>query len=260
MEDGVHSHTRPLIEDCRTRNLLAKISWHMSQKGLITVIIPVYNEAAFIESVLKRVLAIPFTKQVVVVDDASTDGTREALAKVKHDDLEIVLLEQNRGKGHAVRQGIARARGDAIVIQDADLEYLPEQIPNLCELILKGEADAVFGSRFIGTPRKVGKFWHTKANQCVTLFSNICCNLNITDMETGAKAFRGEMLKQLPLKSNRFGFEPEVVARLAFRKARIFEIPAPYFGRTYAEGKKIGARDAVAAVWHILRFNFLDRG
>jgi glycosyltransferase involved in cell wall biosynthesis len=230
----------------------------MTQKGLITVVIPVYNEARTIESVLKRVLAVPFTKQVIVVDDASTDGTREILQKARHDDLEVVLLDRNQGKGHAVRQGIARSRGDAVAIQDADLEYLPEQIPNLCELILAGEADAVFGSRFIGTPRKVGKYWHTKANQLVTLFSNVCSNLNITDMETGAKAFNGDVVRSLTLKSNRFGFEPEVVARLARRKAKIFEIPAPYFGRTYAEGKKIGAKDAVAAVWHILRFNFLD--
>ena len=232
----------------------------MSQKGLITVIIPVYNEARTIESVLKRVLAIPFTKQVVAVDDGSTDGTREVLHRARHDDLVVVLLDKNRGKGHAVRQGIARSRGDAVVIQDADLEYLPEEIPKLCEPILKGEADAVFGSRFIGAPRKVGKFWHTKANQVVTEFSNVCSNLNITDMETGAKAFNGDLIRSLPLKSDRFGFEPEVVARLARRKARIFEIPAPYFGRTQAEGKKIGACDAVAALWHILRFNFLDRG
>lgn len=230
----------------------------MTQKGLITVVIPVFNEARTIENVLKRVLAVPFTKQVVVVDDASTDGTREILQKAHHDDLELVLLDRNRGKGHAVRQGIARSRGDAVAIQDADLEYLPEQIPLLCELILNGEADAVFGSRFIGTPRKVGKYWHTKANQLVTLFSNICSNLNITDMETGAKAFKGDLIRSVTLKSDRFGFEPEVVARLARRKAKIFEIPAPYFGRTYAEGKKIGAKDAVAAVWHILRFNFLD--
>lgn len=230
----------------------------MTQKGLITVVIPVYNEARTIENVLKRVLAVPFTKQVVVVDDASTDGTREILQKAHHDDLELILLDRNQGKGHAVRQGIARSRGDAVAIQDADLEYLPEQIPNLCELILSGEADAVFGSRFIGTPRKVGKYWHTKANQLVTLFSNVCSNLNITDMETGAKAFKGDVIRGITLKSNRFGFEPEVVARLARRKAKIFEIPAPYFGRTYAEGKKIGAKDAVAAVWHILRFNFLD--
>jgi len=232
----------------------------MSQKGLISVIVPVYNEARTIENVLKRVLACNFAKQVVVVDDGSTDGTREILQKAKHDDLEVILLDQNRGKGHAVRTGIAKSRGDAVVIQDADLEYLPEQIPALCELILAGEADAVFGSRFIGTPRKVGKFWHTKANQTVTFFSNVCSNLNITDMETGAKAFQGDVIRGMPLKSNRFGFEPEVVARLAHRKARIFEIPAPYFGRTYAEGKKIGAKDAVAAVFHILRFNFLDRG
>jgi glycosyltransferase involved in cell wall biosynthesis len=232
----------------------------MTQKGLITVVIPVYNEARTVEHVLKRVLAASFTKQVIVVDDGSTDGTRQVLQKAKHHELEVVLLSENRGKGHAVRQGIARSRGDAVAIQDADLEYLPEQIPSLCELILSGEADAVFGSRFIGTPRKVGKFWHTKANQAVTLFSNVCSNLNITDMETGAKAFSGDVIRSLPLKSDRFGFEPEVVARLAHRKARIFEIPAPYFGRTYAEGKKIGARDAIAAVWHILRFNLLDRG
>ena len=232
----------------------------MTAKGLITVIIPVYNEARTIESVLKRVLAVPFVKQVIVVDDGSTDGTREVLQRAKHDDLAVVLLEKNRGKGHAVRQGIARSRGDAVVIQDADLEYLPEEIPKLSELILKGEADAVFGSRFIGAPRKIGKFWHTKANQVVTWFSNLCSNLNITDMETGAKAFRGDLIRGLPLKSDRFGFEPEVVARLARRKASIFEIPAPYFGRTHAEGKKIGAKDALAAIWHILRFNFFDRG
>jgi glycosyltransferase involved in cell wall biosynthesis len=228
-------------------------------KGLISVIVPVFNEARTIESVLKRVLAAPFNKEVIVVDDGSTDGTREILPKISQNNLEVILVPQNRGKGNAVRQGIARSRGEAVVIQDADLEYLPEQIPNLCELILSGEADAVFGSRFIGTPRKVGKFWHTKANEMVTFFSNVCSNLNITDMETGAKAFRGDVIRKITLKSDRFGFEPEVVARLGHLKARIFEIPAPYFGRTYAEGKKIGARDAVAAVWHIIRFNLLDR-
>jgi glycosyltransferase involved in cell wall biosynthesis len=232
----------------------------MTQKGLISVVMPVYNEAGTVESVIRRVLAVPFSKQVIVIDDGSTDGTREILSKVEHDDLEIVLLGQNCGKGFAVRQGIGKSRGEAVVIQDADLEYLPEEIPNLCRLIMNGAADAVLGSRFIGTPRKVGKFWHTKANEAVTWFSNFCSNLNITDMETGAKAFRGELIRSFPLKSNRFGFEPEVVARLGHRKARIFEIAVPYYGRTYAEGKKIRAKDAIAAVWHIIRFNFLDRG
>ncbi|MBV9462591.1 MAG: glycosyltransferase family 2 protein [Verrucomicrobiae bacterium] len=228
----------------------------MIEKGVITIVVPVYNEAKTISEILARVTALPIRKQIVVVDDASTDGTRDFLKGYKHPEVEVVLLEQNRGKGHALRQGFARARGEATAIQDADLEYCPEEIPKLCELILEDRADFVLGSRFIGTPRKIGGFWHTKANQMVTLFSNMCSNINITDVETGAKTFRTEVLQSLPLCSDRFGFEVEVVARMAAKGARIFEIPAPYFGRTYAEGKKIGFSDAVAAVWHILRFNF----
>ena len=224
---------------------------------VLSVLVPVYNERRTIEPLLKRVKASPLRLEVIVVDDGSTDGTRELLPELVMSGLIDVLLLQpeNRGKGAALRAGLAKATGDLVVVQDADLEYDPAEYPDLIAPILRGQADAVYGSRFLGGPHRVLYFWHSVGNKVLTLMSNVFTDLNLTDMETCYKVVRRELLQSLPLRSDRFGFEPEVTARLAQTGARIYEIPISYHGRSYAEGKKIGWKDGVSAIWTILRSN-----
>ncbi|MGI9039087.1 MAG: glycosyltransferase family 2 protein [Gemmatimonadota bacterium] len=228
----------------------------------LSVVMPVFNEFATVEASVGRVraLASELDVEIICVDDGSTDGTREVLVRLERERIidHLVLHERNSGKGSAVRTGIARASGDIIVVQDADLEYDPRELPRLMEPILDGRADAVFGSRFLGGAHRVLYFWHSVGNGLLTLLSNMLTDLNLTDMETGYKMVRADLMKTLPLRSQRFGFEPELTARLAQAGARIYEVPISYSGRTYAEGKKIGWRDGAAALWHITRTNLLS--
>jgi len=224
---------------------------------LLSVIVPAYNEAATVEAALRRIRAIALRLEIIAVNDASTDGTREILDGLAKTGLvdRVIHHEQNRGKGAAIRSGITAAGGDAVVVQGADLEYDPADLPSLLLPIRARQADAVYGSRFQGGPHRVLYFWHYVGNRFLTLLSNMFTNLNLTDLETCYKLIRTDLLKQLPLSSNRFGFEVEITARLAQARARIWEIPISYSGRTYAEGKKITWRDGCAALFHILRYN-----
>jgi len=226
----------------------------------LSVVIPVYNEKATILEILRRVRAVklPVAKEIIVVDDFSRDGTRDVLAKLKGKDVRVLLHEQNQGKGAALRTGFAHATGDIVLIQDADLEYDPAEYPRLLAPILDGRADVVYGSRFLGGPHRVLFFWHYVANRFLTTLSNIVSDLNLTDMETCYKVFRSETLRRIRLRSNRFGFEPEITVKLAKLRARIYEVPISYSGRDYDEGKKIGWKDGAAALIHIFRFRFFD--
>lgn len=227
----------------------------------LSVLIPVYNELNTIETILERVHATPIKKEIICVDDCSTDGTRERLVALHEAGYidRLVLQPRNGGKGKAIRTALAASTGDVVIVQDADLEYDPADWPVLLEPIVAGKADAAFGSRFLGGPHRVLYYWHSVGNTLLTLFSNMLTNLNLTDMETCYKAVRGDLARSLvaELQSDRFGFEPEITARLAKRDARIYEVPISYAGRTYAEGKKINWKDGVAAFWHILKFNLL---
>jgi glycosyltransferase involved in cell wall biosynthesis len=227
----------------------------------LSVLVPVYNEVGTVRTLLERVMAVPIPKEIIVVDDCSRDGTRAVLEEVRaaipdtpDNRLRVVFHEQNQGKGAAVRTAVAHVTGDIALIQDADLEYDPAEYPRLIQPILEGHADVVFGSRFAGGPRRVLLFWHTVANRILTLLSNMCTNLNLTDMETCYKVFRADILKQIPIRSNRFGLEPELTAKVAHLRCRIYEVPISYHGRQYSEGKKIGWKDAFSAVYTILRF------
>lgn len=231
----------------------------------LSVIIPVYNEINTIEEILSRVSQVNLPKEVIVVDDFSTDGTREFLKQLEMDvhkspqnQIRFFFQDRNFGKGAALRTGIKKATGDILIIQDADLEYHPKEYPTLIEPILNGEADVVYGSRFLGSPRRVLMFWHTLGNKYLTFLSNLCTNLNLTDMETGYKVFKREVLDHIQLKSNRFGFEPEITAKIAKLNYRIYEVPISYSGRDYWEGKKINWLDGVKAVFSILKYNFLE--
>ncbi len=230
---------------------------------VITAVMPAMNEEATIERSITRFQDVPLKVEIVAINDGSTDRTGEILDRLHRDGLVHRVIHQpaNRGKGAAVRAGIAAATGNVIVIQDADLEYDPREFPVLLKPILEGKADAVFGSRFQSGPRRVLYFWHSVGNQVLTLLSNMLTDLNLTDMETCYKMVRADIMKSLPLVSDRFGIEVELTARLAKAGARIWEVPISYDGRTYAEGKKINWRDGVAALWHIFRFNlFPPRG
>ncbi len=224
---------------------------------VLSVVVPVYNEVATIEALLRKVREVPLKLEVIVVDDGSTDGTRDVLPRLRDEGLidTLVFHERNRGKGAALRTAFAHATGDVIVVQDADLEYDPLEFPLLLEPILAGKADAVFGSRFLGGPHRVLFFWHSVGNRLLTLLSNMFTDLNLTDMETCYKMVRRELLQSLPLSADRFGIEPELTARLAQAGARIYELPISYHGRSYAEGKKIGWKDGISALWSIVRFN-----
>lgn len=234
----------------------------MPSEPLLSVIVPAFNEAETIETVARRLRGIPLKLEIIAVDDASTDGTAAVLDRLAQGGLVDRVLHHpaNRGKGAALRSGIAVATGDIIAVQDADLEYDPVDLPALITPIVKGRADAVYGSRFQGGPHRVLFFWHMVGNSIVTFLSNMFTNLNLTDVETCYKLVRADLLKRLPLTSDRFGFEVEITARLAQSHARIWEMPVSYDGRTYAEGKKITWRDGVAAVFHILRFNLFPPG
>ncbi len=232
-----------------------KLPW---QRIVLTVVIPAYNEVGTVERLLRRVREVPLNLEVIVVDDGSTDGTRDLLGELEDELIDqLVFHEKNQGKGAALRTGFGRATGDVVVVQDADLEYDPYELPILLEPILSGKADAVYGSRFLGGPHRVLFFWHSVGNRVLTLLSNMMTDLNLTDMETCYKMVRTELLQSLPLSAHRFGIEPELTARLAQAGARIYELPISYDGRSYADGKKIGWKDGVSAFWAILKYNLL---
>ncbi len=228
---------------------------------LLSVVVPVYNEVSTLENILAQIRAVPIRKEILLIDDGSTDGTRELLEKLEGDDLKILLHEKNRGKGAAVRTGFQNVSGNIVLIQDADLEYDPVHYPELIRPILTGEADVVYGSRFLTDgPHRVLYFWHSVANRMLTTISNMFTDLNLTDMETCYKVFRREVVDDIvsTLKQNRFGIEPEMTAKVARRKYRIYEIGITYHGRTYEEGKKIGLKDAFQALWCIFRYWWTD--
>ncbi len=226
----------------------------------LTVVIPVFNEKNTIEEIIRRVQAVDINmdKEVIIVDDGSTDGTREILQRLTSPAIKVILHEKNAGKGGALQTGFSHAEGDIVLVQDADLEYDPREYPALLEPILDGRADVVYGSRFLGGPHRVLFFWHYVGNRTLTMFSNMLCNLNLTDMETCYKVFKREILQKISLKSKRFGIEPEITAKVAKLKCHIYEVPISYSGRDYAEGKKIGWKDGIAALFHIVRFRFFD--
>ena len=225
----------------------------------LSVAVPVYNERTTIREIISRIRAVPIPKEIILVDDGSTDGTREILKEYESSsDIRIILHEHNKGKGAALHTAFAEAKGDVVIVQDADLEYSPNEYPRLIQPIVDGRADVVYGSRFIGEVTRIHLFWHRVANGILTLLSNIFTNLNLTDMETCYKIFRREVIQSIPLKQNRFGFDPEVTAKIARRKCRIYEIPISYHGRDYSEGKKIGIKDAFEALYCIIRYAFKD--
>ena len=225
----------------------------------LSVVIPVYNEKTTIMEVLERVRSADFPKEIIIVDDCSTDGTREILQALPTSaDLKIILLPRNSGKGAALRSGFAAVSGDIVVIQDADLEYDPAEYGNLIQPILANKADVVFGSRFLGGPHRVLLFWHSVGNWILTTLSNMLTDLNLTDMETCYKVFRAEVLRKITLRENRFGFEPEFTAKVSKARYRIYEVPISYSGRDYSEGKKIGWKDGVAAIYFIFKYRFFS--
>ena len=223
----------------------------------LSVIIPVYNEAATIAELIRRVHAVDVPKDIIVIDDCSTDGTSQVLDGLKdlYENLRVVRQPRNRGKGAALRLGFEQATGDYVLVQDADLEYDPAEYPVLLKPLIEGKADVVYGSRFLTTKEhRVLFFWHSVGNQLLTLISNMLTNLNLTDMETGFKVFKREAIQSIKLEQNRFGFEPEVTVKIARMKLRIYEVGISYYGRTYEEGKKIGWKDGLKALWCIVKY------
>lgn len=234
----------------------------------LSVLVPVYNEERTLEEVVRRVCAIQMAKEIIVVDDGSTDRSREILTRLKEENerandplntIKVFLQPQNQGKGAALRTAFSHVTGDVVIVQDADLEYDPKDYPSLLEPIQDGSADVVYGTRFAGGgAHRVLFFWHSLGNRMLTLLSNMLTNLNLSDMEVGYKVFRAEVLKGIELKSNRFGFEPEITVKLAKKHCRFYEVPISYHGRTYEEGKKITWKDGFAALYYMIRFRFGD--
>ncbi len=228
---------------------------------MLSIVMPVYNEERTLGEIIGRVRKSPITlaRELIVVDDASKDRTMEVLKKIaaEYPEVHVFAHERNQGKGAAIRTAISKARGDIILIQDADLEYDPRDYPLLLEPILEDQADVVFGNRFHGGPHRVLYFWHYAANRMLTLITNLLTGLNLSDMEVGYKVFRAEALKRLTLTSDRFGIEPEIAIKVARARCRIYEVPIRYYGRTYEEGKKITWKDGIAALFHIFRYRFL---
>ncbi|UCE52069.1 MAG: glycosyltransferase family 2 protein [Desulfobacterales bacterium] len=226
----------------------------------LSVVIPVYNEEVTIKEIVSRVQALEREKEIVIVDDGSTDGTAEILKEIdnQNEDITVLFHEKNRGKGAALQTGFATASGDIIIIQDADLEYDPRDYEALLVPILDGRADVVYGSRFLGGPHRVLYFWHYVGNRFLTLLSDAFSNLNLTDMETCYKVFKKEVINEITLRSNRFGFEPEFTMKIAKKGFRVYEVPISYSGRTYKEGKKIGWKDGIKAIFTIIWFRFFD--
>lgn len=253
----------PLAPSERTRTSTLRQRTPLdAETATLSVLVPVYNERDTVDLIVDQINATPMRKEIICVNDRSTDGTDQILDRLLSQGRIDRLIHQpeNRGKGAAIRQALAASTGDIVIVQDADLEYDPGDWPVLLEPIVDGRADACFGSRFLGGPHRVLYYWHSVGNRWLTTYSNMLTNLNLTDMETCYKAMRGELARSLvsKLRSDRFGFEPEITARLARADARIFEVPISYSGRTYAEGKKIGWKDGLAAFWHITKFNLFS--
>jgi glycosyltransferase involved in cell wall biosynthesis len=225
----------------------------------LSIVIPIYNERETLETLIAKVNAVDYDKEILLIDDFSTDGTREALKNYENkENFQVLYHNRNQGKGAALRTGFSNVSGDIIIIQDADLEYNPADYGTLIEPIMDGRADVVYGSRFLGGPHRVLFFWHSIGNMVLTTFSNMLTNVNLTDMETGYKVFTKKVNDTLTFKCDRFGFEPEFTAKVAKNNFRIFEVPISYNGRDYSEGKKITWKDGVAAIWYIIKFKFTN--
>jgi len=263
-EDCSHNDRITFLQTILGEPACRQIGLYPIPKGFkLSVVIPCYNELRWIQTLVQRVQDVPIPKEIIIVDDFSKDGTRDLLKRMESDTVRVFYQPHNQGKGAALREGFRHATGDVVVVQDADLEYDPSEYPRLIQPILDNKADVVYGSRFIGEHHRVLYFWHSVANHMLTTLSNMFTNLNLTDMETCYKVFRREVIQGMNLKSDRFGFEPEVTAKVARKRAdgsnwRIYEVPISYSGRTYEEGKKIGLRDAFNALWCIVRYRYLD--